>query len=189
MVPVARTQTAYELRPFHGIYAGLVAGWVRGDEELFWLAPHTAPPMTPDKVLEWTARRGRPRLLWCSSWSDPSGYAELNDLPSRPGELWIGHFIVAPERRGMGLGARMLRSLLAEAFVSLKAQRVALIVFPENEPALRCYKSNGLRIVGYQEKTFATRPGVYRMLEMEINRASYDVMRKPPQNNAGADSH
>jgi hypothetical protein len=28
-------------------------------------------------------------------------------------------------------------------------------------------------------------PRRLRMLEMEINRASYDVMRKPPQNNAG----
>jgi RimJ/RimL family protein N-acetyltransferase len=171
--PVAKTQATYQLKPFHRLYAGLVAGWVRNDDELFWLAPHTPPAISPEKVLEWTVQRGRPRLLWSSPWPDPTGYAELNDLPSRPGELWIGHFIISPERRGTGLGARMLRALLAEAFGTLNAQRVALIVFPENEPAIRCYRANGLRVTAYQDKTFTTRPGIYRMLEMAIDRSAY----------------
>jgi RimJ/RimL family protein N-acetyltransferase len=172
---VAETYTRCQLKSFHSVYAPLVASWIPTDDDLFWLAPHTPPPITPEKVLAWTAQGGRPRLFYTSPWPDPTGYAELNDLPSKSGELWIGHFIIAPERRGRSLGSKMLSLLLAEAFGPLDARRVALIVFPENKPAIRCYKASGMRAVAWQDKTFATRPGAYRMIEMEIERSRYEA--------------
>jgi RimJ/RimL family protein N-acetyltransferase len=106
----------------------------------------------------------------------PIGYAELNDMPSRADELWIGHFIIAPERRGMGLCQRMLRLLLDYAFRRLGAYRAALIVFPGNEPAIRCYTSGGLAKVGRQDKVFAARPGVHGMIEMAIDQKGYEAL-------------
>ncbi len=175
-----------ELRPFRRAHAPLVAGWVRDDDELFWLAPQTMPPLTPQKVIDWTARRGRPMLLCTSDRTEPVGYAELNDLPSRADELWIGHFIIAPERRGAGLGGRMLRLLLDHAFGPLTARRVALIVFPENVLAIRCYESGGLATAGRQERNFSPRPGTHRMLEMAIDQAGYRALMartRPPVGN------
>lgn len=180
---VTQLRIQYQLRPFHPLYAGLVASWVRDDDELFWLAPHTPPPITQEKVRAWTAERGRPRLFWSSSWPEATGYAEINDLREHSGDVWVGHFILAPSRRGKGLSVKMLRLLLDEAFGPLKAQRVALMVFPENEPAVRCYRGCGFRVTAHQDKTFVTRAGSYRMVEMAIERAEYEAaLRKygPP---------
>lgn len=165
-----------ELLHFRPHHAPLVAAWVRDDEELFWLAPQTPPPATAEKVAEWTAKRGRPVLCHAADWPEPFGYAELNDLPSRDGELWIGHFIVDPDRRARGLGREMMQLLLARAFGLLHARRVALIVFPDNAPAIRCYRAAGLVVSGTQDKTFPTRPGPHPMTEMAIDRSAYRAL-------------
>lgn len=170
---MTQDQPYYELRPFSRVHASLVAGWVHHDDELFRLAPQTRPPMTPEKAIAWTKRRGRPLLLWASTWPEPVGYAELNDMPSRPGELWIGHFIIAPHHRGRKLGRELLALLLGQAFGSLRASRVALIVFPNNAPAIRCYESGGLVHESWQTRTFVSRPGTHKMMEMAIDRAAY----------------
>lgn len=169
----------YELRPFSRIRASLVASWVRDSDELFWLAPQTPPPVSAEKVIGWTSRRGRPTLFWSSDWPEPIGYAEVNDFPGRPGELWIGHFILDPKQRGRGLGGTMLRLLLDQAFGALRAGRVALIVFPENVRAVRCYESGGMIAAGYQDKTFVSKPGVHKMVEMVIERPRYEAVVKP----------
>jgi RimJ/RimL family protein N-acetyltransferase len=173
---VNETSNRFELRAFRKTDAALVARWVRDDNELFWLAPQTVPPITTEKVAAWTARYGRPMLLWTQAWADPVGYAELNDWPGRPEELWIGHFIIDPARRGKGVSRWMLRLLLDQAFGVLGAYRVALIVFPENEPAVRCYRSGGLVEVGTQQKTFPSRPGSHMMIEMAIDRPGYESL-------------
>ncbi len=163
----------FELRPFRKFQASLVCDWVHDDNELFWLAPQTLPPLTAEKVVGWTARRGRPMFFWTSAWDEPVGYAELNDYPGRSYEYWIGHFLIDPQHRGLGLGRRMLRLLLDQAFGPMRAYRVALIVFPENRPAVRCYESANMRSAGWQEKSFPSRAGTYRMLEMAIDRKGY----------------
>ncbi len=172
---VKQRHADYELQPFRREHAALVASWVRDDDELFWLAPQTSPPVTPDKVIGWTAQRGRPMLFRPSPGPGPIGYAELNDMPGQSGELWIGHFILDPARRGRGLGGEMLRLLLAQAFGPLGAFRVALIVFPDNHPAIRCYESGGLVSARRQPKRFVSRPGVHEMIEMAIDRNRYQA--------------
>jgi len=183
---VNRRPASYELRPFERLHAPLIASWVRDDDELFWLAPQTPPPVTPEKVIGWTIRRGRPLLLWPPEASAPIGYAELNDMPTHPDELWIGHFIIALDHRGLGLSREMLRLLLRRAFGPLRAERVALIVFPANEPAIRCYRSGGLRTVGFQERTFASRPGPHKMREMAIDRMGYDALIRGSDETSGS---
>lgn len=168
----------YELRPFLRAHAATVCDWIVDHDELFWLAPNTPPPPTPDKVIGWTARRGRPMVLYPRSAASPIGYAELNDLPSRSDEMWIGHFILTPALRGKGLSHHMMRLLLDMAFGPLEAYRVALIVFPDNTPAIRCYEAAGLRRVGWQDKRFNTRSGLFRMLEMAITRREYERSRR-----------
>ncbi len=169
-----RKTASYELRPFIRAHAPLVCDWIADDQELFWLAPNTPAPATPEKVIGWTARRGRPMVLYSRNGASPIGYAELNDLPSRSDEMWIGHFILAPAMRGKGLSREMMRLLLEMAFGPLEAYRVALIVFPDNTPAIRCYEAAGLKRVGWQDKRFGTRPGTFRMLEMALKRREYE---------------
>ena len=61
--------------------------------------------------------------------------------------LRFGFIIVDSERRGLGLGRAMLRLALRHAFDVLKAKKVTLAVFKNNEPAYRCYKAAGFKDV------------------------------------------
>ena len=81
-----------------------VAAWVVDDLELFWLAPSTRAPLTPEKVLAWAPHSGNPYVLCHEEDQAPIGYAELNPLREAQNRLWIGHLIVAPAWRGQGIG-------------------------------------------------------------------------------------
>ena len=89
---------------FQDRWAGLVASWVRDDDELYELAPRLLPPMTAEKVRSWQAPGRRPWLLYDSERALPIGYGELNVLGAADREYWLGHIIIDPAERGCGLG-------------------------------------------------------------------------------------
>lgn len=76
---------------------------------------------------------------------EPAGVLLLNaDATGRAGELiYLG---LAPEVRGRGLGARLLRHGLA-ASARRRWRRISLAVDEANEPALRIYRREGFRRV------------------------------------------
>jgi RimJ/RimL family protein N-acetyltransferase len=161
------------LRPFENGWAERVADWVTDDREVFLLAPKTPPPLTGEKVLAWTDERDYPRLLFLDHESEPVAYGELHYMPRSTSHLWLGHLVVASDHRGRGLGVQLTTRLLTEAFTQFQAKRVSLVVFPDNEAALRCYRRAGLIQVGEQKKYFETTRRHHRMIAMTIDRARY----------------
>ena len=163
----------YLLANFDSQSAPLVASWVRDDHELFWLAPKTPPPLTAEKVLAWPGPDGCPLLFYREGAAQPCGYLELNPMPASRDHLWLGHCLIRPELRGLGLGHLIVSLMLEEAFVERQATSVSLVVFPRNEAAVRCYLANGFTHVGEQFKYFSTVGQRHRMLEMKITRGRY----------------
>ncbi|HOW72696.1 MAG TPA: GNAT family N-acetyltransferase [Phycisphaerae bacterium] len=163
----------YLLADFDRQFAALVASWVRDDHELFWLAPKTAPPLTTEKVIAWPGADGCPLLFYRQGTAEPCGYLELNPMPASRDHLWLGHCLIRPGLRGVGLGHLIVRLMLDEAFVEREASSVSLVVFPRNDPAVRCYLANGFVHVGEQVKFFSTTGRRHRMLEMKITRGRY----------------
>lgn len=100
----------------------------------------------------------------------PLGYGEINPLRSGGEHVWLGHVIVRPDRRGRGLGSILLRALLAEVFERRNATRVALIVFPDNLAALRCYRRAGFCLSGEEHHQFDGAGPTHRLLRLEITR-------------------
>ena len=175
----------YWLTPFDGGFAPLVAGWVTGPEELYWLAPRTFPPLTPDKVIAWTKEKDHPYLFWYRPEDKPVGYAELNPMAQNNDHLWIGHVLIRPSLRGRGLGTELSRCLLHQAFGVLGARRMSLIVFPGNEFAVRAYKRVGMRVTRQEYRPASTVGAHRRMIRMEIDDRAYfrnrrqDVQKQP----------
>ena len=158
------------LEPFADTYAQTVARWVGSDAELFWLAPATAPPITPEKIIAWSTPADRHAyLLWLSASNMPIGYAELGRMSDRTTHMWLGHFLLSPAYRGQGLSAAFLKLLLAEAREVHGARRVALVVFPANMPAVRCYQREGFVIAGYEHRRFDPSGKHHRMLRMDLD--------------------
>lgn len=175
--PEIRTATRRALAPyltqFVDARAALVASWVSSDSELLWLAPGTLPPLTPEKVLAWSAER-RQRLMLCDGRDDLSiAYAELNEMPGNRQQRWIGHFLLSPAHRGRGWGVRFAQALLAHAFVELGAADVLLVVFPDNLRAIQCYERAGFIDLGQERKLFKTTGREHLFTRMGISRSRF----------------
>ncbi len=161
------------LMPFEDVFAPVVAGWVRSDDELFHLTPKTPPPITPEKVIGWRRPLGFPMLYWRDGAAEPCGYAELNRTELGEARWWLGHCLVAPDQRSRGVGLTMVRLLLGMAFQRKAAHVVSLIVFPGNLNAVRCYRRAGFSERGEVFRRFETRAGEHRMIHMSIDRHEY----------------
>jgi|CXWL01.1.fsa_nt_gi RimJ/RimL family protein N-acetyltransferase len=162
------SDTAF-LTTFNDAYVQCVTSWVRGQQELLWLAPGTPWPLTADKVLAWGQERRRRFLLWVDSMTTPVGYAELNEMAGRPEQMWIGHFIVDPAQRGTGLGTRFAQELVARAFFDHAASEVLLVVFPDNAGAIRCYERAGMKSMGRERKYFKVTACEHVVVRMGIS--------------------
>ena len=167
----ASPQRAY-LAPAVAADAEPIASWIDGALDTYWLAPRTAPPITTPKIAHWIAAAGkRGRSLFADELH--VGYGELNDMRSRRNQHWLGHLIVNPARRGERLGLRLTELLLAEAFDQLRSNRVSLVVFTDNEPAVACYHAAGMSDDGWETHEFPPYHRTARLLRMAITRRAW----------------
>ena len=158
----------FHLTPCNPSYAAIVVGWVRTEDELRRLAPSTPFPLTAEKVSMWRKVGGEAFVALEDRDSCPMAYGELNPMRYESGHVWLGHVIVDPTRRRMGIGRRFVGSLLTKAFFERAARKVSLIVFPDNTAAIRCYESIGFCRAGEEHHRFAAEGPLQRLLRLEI---------------------
>jgi RimJ/RimL family protein N-acetyltransferase len=160
----------WRLTPFQPRHALTIARWIQTEQQLRWLAPSTHPPLTAEKIMGWKKSGGEAFVLVKGGEWSPLGYGEINPMRKGGEYLWLGHVIVRPDQRGRGLGRTLLRALLVEAFERRNAMRVALIVFPDNLAALRCYRRVGFSLSGEEIHQFDGEGLTHRLLRLEITR-------------------
>lgn len=171
-----------------------VMSWIRpGGRAFVWLAgraagdPALRTPL-PDSPQISTAQRLADQSIAGTGADAPSGevqaYGEVNPLGKDRGVWWLGHVIVGPDYRRLGLGQRLVRALVDVALHQLAAERVALIVFPDNAHAIRCYRSVGFREVCKEPHNFRPDGGARMMLRMELDRRE---LLDPVVSRGGAD--
>lgn len=170
----------WRLVPFQSWHAPTISRWVQTQQQLQWLAPSTPPPLTAEKIKGWKKSGGSAFVLVKGGESPPWGYGEINPMREDGGHVWLGHVIVRPDRRGRGLGSLLLRALLAEAFERRHATRVALIVFPDNHAALRCYRRAGFVDSGEEHHQFGCGGPTHRLLRLEIARPEQQRWNQGP---------
>jgi len=166
------------LAAFDPLMAPLIVSWVQDMHELFWLAPKTVPPLTSAKVVAWPGPNGCPMLLYHQQRAEPIGYVELNPMPVQKEHLWMGHCLIQPEQRGVGLGRLTVEMLLKKAFLIDRAKMVSLVVFPGNIHAVRCYRATGFRHISELTKYFPHTGRQHCMLEMRLPCEEYLQIQK-----------
>jgi len=160
----------WQLTPFQPWHSPTIARWVQTEQQLRWLAPSTHPPLTAEKILGWKKPGGSAFVLVKGGEESPLGYGEINPMRRGDEHVWLGHIIVRPNQRGRGMGSTLLRALLVEAFERRNATHVALIVFPDNLAALRCYRRVGFSLLGEEIHQFDGAGPTHRLLRLEITR-------------------
>ena len=166
---IAVTSRPLRLRRFSPVHALEIAHWVQTSRELRWLAPSTAQPLTADKVLGWKRPGGRALILGRDGDPRPMAYGELNPTRRDPDRLWVGHVVLRPTERRRGMGRWFVRRLVDYAFDHLVAKSLSLVVFPDNQPALRCYQSAGFVVAGDEYHRFKKTGPPHRLLRLEMH--------------------
>lgn len=157
------------VRSFQTRDAHEIADWVESREQLRWVAPSTDVPLTPAKVVAWKKSGGEAFVLVTGDQPEPIAYGELNPMRNAPHDLWLGHLIVRPDRRGQGVGRTLLTRLLELAFGRYAAKRVMLVVFPDNVAAIECYRRVGFQVIREEHHRFGGTGPRHRLLRLEIH--------------------
>lgn len=114
--------------------------------DLAQVSPDETFPLTPEIVRHWIDKRDSSYVL--EQRGRIVGYAELVPDARDADRVWIGHMMVSPAQRGLGLGSKLVRALLRIAEDDRSAREVAISAFDDNERALRCYRGCGFENAG-----------------------------------------
>jgi len=164
----------YKLTAFRPRFAATIAAWPLNKDELRWLAPSTPPPLTAQKVKTWPRAGGLAFAYVARDSTTPVAYGEINPMRNQPDHYWLGHIVVSPDFRGHGIGRAFTIELTDHAFGPLCASRVSLVVFPDNEAAIRCYTSSGFRMTGTETHRFPRNAKPQRLLRFEMTRRAHE---------------
>jgi ribosomal protein S18 acetylase RimI-like enzyme len=94
------------------------------------------------------------RWLEFSSYSlrNPDGeFVAFGQLGSRFERSHLARLVTHPDRRGQGVGRKLLERMIAAAKSESELNEVALFVYKNNEPACRCYLALGFEIQDYPD--------------------------------------
>jgi RimJ/RimL family protein N-acetyltransferase len=95
---------------------------------------------------------------------------------------FIGRVAVAPERRGEGLGAALMRATVRHGFDELGLHRLHLTVYTFNAAAIATYRSVGFAVEGLARDSTRGTGGRWDGLTMSLLEPDY---RRPPRYGEG----
>ena len=161
------------LRDFKQEDAGIIAGWLRSEEELYrWSADRfNKYPLSGDDINEnYAPQMETGRFIPLTAVDDQGDvighfiirYPREDDNSS----VRFGFVILDPSLRGKGYGKEMLRLGIEYVREHLVVSRIDLGVFENNEGAKRCYEAVGFREYGRRECEMPI--GTWICIDMEI---------------------
>lgn len=142
------------LRPYRKSDAGIIVGWIENERIFrYWCADRFDNyPITADDLNDqYENSPGAEDVFHFTAYDEKGIAGHVNIRFPEPGNIdtvRLGYVIISPERRGCGLGKEMTGLALRYAFDIMKAGKVTIGVFDENEPALHCYLSSGFKDTG-----------------------------------------
>lgn len=102
------------------------------------------------------------------------GHAELNDIDLATGIATIGRVFIAPGMRGRGLCVALVQTLVSHAFTIYPLQRVDLMVYDFNRPALACYQRAGFSLEGVLRRVKKVGDEYWNLAIMSVLREEWE---------------
>ncbi|MFI8232595.1 GNAT family N-acetyltransferase [Streptomyces sp. NPDC085900] len=129
-----------DLLPFADAHAVTVAGWPTSVDEVVMWCGRKEFPVDVQTIIDWQ-RDDDVRAQVLVEGEKVVGYGELW-FDAEEDAVELARIVIAPDRRGKGLGRVLVRGLLAHA-IGVGFSDVFMRVHPDNEKALRCYRGPG----------------------------------------------
>ena len=148
---------------------------------------------TQQALIQWCAAFFRypldqPQLQWYLDSTAQPNVRKLFTAVDQAGEM-VGHcgfgiiwphlscrlsrVIVAPERRGEGIGAAMVSRAVAFAFETYEVDRIDLGAAPDNTRAIACYRRQGFEYVGTWPKAILAGDTTIDVYWMTLTKAAW----------------
>jgi RimJ/RimL family protein N-acetyltransferase len=160
------------LAPFTAADIDRLIGWVASPDALGrWAASGFSYPLTRTQVeahMRKSAENGARIFKVLDQDQSVVGHVELGSIDQLNRSLRIGRVMVAPERRGRGIGVELMRAAFAVAFDQLQMHRVELAVFDFNQAAIACYKRVGFQGEDVRREMFKSADGYWSEIVMSI---------------------
>ncbi|QAY79690.1 N-acetyltransferase [Sphingosinicella sp. BN140058] len=136
-----------KLIPFAIEHFEILSSWFDCEADLVrWGGPSLRFPLAADQLQAMIDEGEGPRperLCWMAAFGDTMvGHAQLV-FDWRNDSARLARVAIAPQTRGQGLAAPMLRIVVARAFSFPELQRLELNVYANNVPAIRAYRRLG----------------------------------------------
>ena len=162
------------LRPYKACDAETIVSWIKGEvsfrkwcADRFECYPITAEDMNAH--YEEFAYADNFYQMTAFDETGVVGHLIMRFIDEEKKVLRFGFVIVDDTKRGMGYGKQMLKLAIQYAFDILKAEKITLGVFENNESAYYCYKSAGFQDVEMEEKEYYNILGEkWNCLELEV---------------------
>jgi RimJ/RimL family protein N-acetyltransferase len=175
------------LRPFdRSDFARLVA-WAESAEFLMqWAGPIFTYPLDEAQLERYRllATGDPPTRLIFTVLAAPAGEAvghiELSNIDRRNRSASVSRVLIAPGRRGQGLGQQMVAQVLEIAFGQLGLHRVDLFVFDFNQSAIACYERAGFVREGRLRDVRQMPGGFWSLIQMSLLEHEWAARQSPP---------
>ena len=163
------------LRPYKACDAQTITKWLKNEYAFRqWSADrYEKYPITPDDMNSYYDRDKGDGMVWGMTAFDDAGvvghftmrFPNKNDFS----EIRLGFVIVDDQKRGRGYGKEMLSLAIQYAFGFVKAEKISLGVFENNQAALKCYESCGFKRVPLETtESYCCMGEVWNCIEMEL---------------------
>jgi len=133
-----------------------ISSFPQNDTELFYMYPSAAFPLTPEQIERNVACRFHPTVIVHEHDGRVAGFANLYDVEE--GRCcWLGNVIVAPEFRGQGAAAALIRAMIGLARDGLKVPKLRLCCHNTNTAGLLFYTKLGFVPYSIEKRRIGSR--------------------------------
>lgn len=151
-----------------------VCSFPRSAEELFFLFPRAAFPLTPDQLRRAIEQRHDSTVVVLDD--QVCGFANFY-VREVSGTCAIGNVVVAPEARGRGVGRYLIEVMIRKALLDHRAEEVRISCFNGNVAGLLLYAKLGFAPFDVERRLD---PGGARvaLIHMRLDRNAMDAYRR-----------
>jgi RimJ/RimL family protein N-acetyltransferase len=172
-----RQRPQVTLRTFDQTDFERLISWVPTQQALMqWCAAFFRHPLDRNQLQRYLDSASQPNIRTIFTALDPSGNAAGHIEVSM---VWphlssrLSRILVAPARRGEGIGGAMVTRAAAFSFETHNVDRIDLGVAADNTPAIACYRQQGFAHVGTWLKAIPVEAVTIDVYWMTLTRAAW----------------
>ncbi|WP_338555815.1 GNAT family N-acetyltransferase [Paenibacillus sp. KS-LC4] len=131
----------YTHRPLQSPDLPTICSFPQNEDELFYMFPSAAFPLTPEKILNNLPDRLEPTVI--TYGENVVCYANFYKDDNK--ECWLGNVIVSPDYRGKGAASFLIETMEMIAKEKLNVTKLNLLCHNTNTRGLLFYKKLGYK--------------------------------------------